>query len=97
MDGPSTRLRLRVSPGASRSRVLGRHGGTWRLFVAAAPEKGKANAAVLDLLAETLHIPRASVELVSGRKARDKVVVLHGLAAAEVDDRLAEASGERVA
>ena len=94
MDGPTTRLRLRVSPGAARSRVVGRHGEAWKVRVAAPPEDGKANDAVLDLLADVLRVPRGRVELVSGRTARDKVVALRGLSADEAGERLAEAAGE---
>ncbi len=94
MEGPSTRLRLRVSPGAAGSCVVGRHGEAWKLRVAAPPEGGKANDAALDLLAGVLRVPRGRIELVSGRTARDKVVALRGLSADEADERLAEAAGE---
>ncbi len=94
MEGPSTRLRLRVSPGAAGSRVVGRHGEAWRVRVAAPPEGGRANAAALDLLAGVLRVPRGRIELISGRTARDKVVLLRGLSADEADERLAEAAGE---
>jgi hypothetical protein len=63
--------------------------------VAAAPEDGKANDAVLELLARTLEIPRRSLKLVAGRAARDKVVVLRGLTESEADRRLTEAVGAR--
>ena len=67
MPGPSIRLHLRVSPGAGRSAVVGRYGSGWKIRIARAPERGKANAALLDLLAKTLAIPRESVALVGGR------------------------------
>jgi uncharacterized protein YggU (UPF0235/DUF167 family) len=59
--------------------------------VAAPAESGRANAAVVKLLAETLALPRSSVSLVSGHAARDKVVELAGVAADETDRRLAAA------
>ncbi len=93
MTGLSTRVRLRVSPGAARSAVVGRHGDAWKVRVAAAPEHGRANDAVLALLAETLTLPRASVSLVSGGASRDKIVELTGLAPDEIDRRLASAGG----
>jgi uncharacterized protein (TIGR00251 family) len=93
VDGPSTRLRLRVSPGASRAGVVGRHGDSWKLRVTAAPERGRANDAVLELLADALRVPRKDLELVTGEGARDKVVVLRGLTAGEADTRL-EAAAE---
>jgi uncharacterized protein len=94
MDGTTTRLRLRVSPGAGRSAVVGRHGDGWKVRVAAAPERGKANDAVLELLARVLSVPRRSIQLVSGLTGRDKIVELAGLAPDEIDRRLASAGGE---
>jgi uncharacterized protein len=87
----STRVRLRVSPGAARTAVVGRHGEAWKVRVAAAPERGKANEAVLALLADTLAVPRSSVTLVSGGGSRDKVVELTGIEAEEIEQRLARA------
>jgi uncharacterized protein (TIGR00251 family) len=92
MDGRTTRVQVRVSPGATRSAVIGRHGDAWKVRVAAAPERGKANRAVLDLLAETLGLPRAQIELVAGAGARDKVVALRGLEADRADMLLAAAA-----
>ena len=91
---PKTRLRLRVAPGAARPAVVGRYGDAWKVRVAAAPERGKANEAVLALLAETLSIPPASISLVSGGSSRDKVVELAGLTQDEIDRRLAQAGGK---
>jgi uncharacterized protein (TIGR00251 family) len=87
--GPSIRLRLRVSPGASRSEVVGRHGDAWKVRVAAPPEHGEANDAVVELLASALGVPRASIEIVGGRASRDKIVVVIGLSAEAVEERLA--------
>jgi len=56
--------------------------------VASPPERGRANDAVLDLLAERLRVAPASLTLVAGRTARDKVVELRGLGAEEADRRL---------
>ena len=96
MDGPSTRLRLRVSPGAPHSEIVGRHGEAWKVRVDAAPESGKANRAVIDLLAETFEIPRARITIVSGRASRDKTVVVEGLTSEAVGARLTSpANGAR--
>ena len=88
MGVPSTRLRLRVVPGSTRPGIVGRYGDGWKVRVTAAPERGRANDAVLDLLAQTLSMPRADVTLVSGHAARDKVVELHGIAEDETVRRL---------
>jgi len=91
---PTTRLRLRVAPGASAPGVVGRHGDSWKVRVAATPERGKANDAVLELLAETLAVPRASLTLVSGGSSRNKIVELTGIAPDEIERRLATAGGQ---
>jgi uncharacterized protein len=90
---PSTRVRVRVSPGARRSEFVGPHGDAWKVRVAAPPEDGRANEAVLRLLATTLDVPRADVSLVAGHGARDKVVALDGLDQSEVTRRLRDAGG----
>jgi uncharacterized protein len=84
----ATRLRLRVSPGAARAEIVGRHGEAWKVRVPAAPERGRANEAVVALLAATLSVDRRAVTLVSGHASRDKIVELTGLDAAEVERRL---------
>jgi uncharacterized protein (TIGR00251 family) len=88
MAETSTRVRLRVSPGARRSELVGRHGDGWKVRVTAAPEDGRANEAVLDLLAERLDLPRRSLSIVSGHAAREKVVQLDGIDRAEGERRL---------
>ena len=91
MREPTTRLRLRVSPGAARSEIVGRHGEAWKVRVTAAPERGRGNDAVPELLADRLHVPARDLSLVSGATSRDKVVELRGLAPAEVESRLEQA------
>jgi uncharacterized protein (TIGR00251 family) len=90
MTAPSTRLRLRVSPGARSNGIVGKHGEGWKVRVAAAPENGKANEAVLRLLAERLGLPGKSVMLVSGPSSRNKIVELTGIDAAEAERRLVQ-------
>jgi uncharacterized protein (TIGR00251 family) len=92
MAAASTRVRLRVSPGAGRAQIVGRHGDAWKVRVTAAPEQGRANDAVLRLLADALGLPRDALVLVSGHGARDKIVELTGLGPALVERRLTSAS-----
>ncbi|MDV3252323.1 DUF167 family protein [Devosia sp. BK] len=76
-------LSLRVTPNAGRDCLDGieqRDDGTavLRLRVSAVPDKGKANAAVLALLAKSLGIPKSSLTLVSGELSRFKTVSVVG-------------------
>ena len=50
MTAETTRLRVRVSPGAGRTALVGRHGDAWKVRVTEAPERGRANEAVLRLI-----------------------------------------------
>ena len=84
----STRLELRVVPGARRTGVVGRHGAAWKVAVAAPPEGGRANDAVIRLLAETLDVPRRAVSIVAGHGSREKIVEFEGISAGEAEMRL---------
>jgi uncharacterized protein (TIGR00251 family) len=76
-------LRLRVTPNAGADRIDGveiRDDGNavLRIRVRAVPDKGKANAAVISLLAKSLGVPRTSIAVVSGETARLKTVRIGG-------------------
>src|SRR5688572_29199651 len=72
-------LHVHVQPGAGRSAVVGRHGTSLKVRVAAAPEGGRANEACLALLAETFGLKTAEVEVTSGATSRSKQFRLTGL------------------
>ena len=91
MNAATTRLKLRVSPRARKAGIAGRYGDAWKVRVAEPAEDGRANEAVLRLLAQTLDVPRASVVLVSGHASRDKIVTLDGLEQAQTEHLLADA------
>lgn len=84
--GPVVRVRAR--PRARRDAIEGVDARGLRVAVRAAPERGKANAAVLRVLAGALGVPVASLELASGDAARDKRVLVRGLTVGEVRARL---------
>jgi uncharacterized protein (TIGR00251 family) len=92
MEAQRTTLRLRVVPGARRSSIVGRYGDAWKVRVAAPAEAGKANDAVIVLLADALDVSRRDLELTSGASSRDKVVALRGLTPDAAAERLAEAA-----
>jgi uncharacterized protein (TIGR00251 family) len=86
------RIRVRVSPGARRTAVVGRYGDGWKVRVAAPPEDGRANAELERHLADILGVDRRAVRIVAGARGREKVVAIDGLAAAAVTAALASAS-----
>jgi uncharacterized protein (TIGR00251 family) len=79
-----------AKPKASRNEVLGLHGGRLKVAVTAAPEKGKANAAVLETIARTLRLKRSQVGLASGETSPLKTVRVSDLSAAALAERLGE-------
>jgi len=82
------RISVTVSPGAARTELVGRHGDSWKARIAAPPERGRANDALVELLSSALDMPRSSVRIVSGLTAKAKVVEVDGLAAREAERRL---------
>lgn len=82
------RLRLRVKTNARRERLVGGYGGALKIEVNVAPERGKANEAVLRLLADELGMPRRALEITSGLSSQDKIVAITGVDGAEIATRL---------
>ena len=81
-------LNLKVVPGARRDRVVGAYGEAIKIQVSAAPEGGKANAAVVRVLAEALGLKRHQIELVSGHTQARKSVRIEGLDERQILARL---------
>ena len=79
---------VRVAPGARKNSVEGVHGGMLKVKLTAPPVDGKANEALVVLLAESLGVARATVEITSGASGRSKRVRIRGLKAAEAARRL---------
>ena len=73
------RLSLKVVPGSSRDEVVGWLGDSLKVKVKAPPEKGRANDAVVALLADRLGIDAASIAVVSGHGSPAKVVAVDGM------------------
>jgi uncharacterized protein (TIGR00251 family) len=75
-------LDIRVQPRASRN-AIEIDGERMTVRVTAAPESGKANDAVVALLAKRLGVPKRSVQIVRGLKSRDKRIRIDGTSASE--------------
>ena len=73
------KLRVRVAPRSGRNAVSLAPSGEIRVHVAAPPEGGKANAAVVEVLAKRLGVGKTRVRITAGAKARDKTIVVDGL------------------
>ena len=81
-------LQIRVRPRASGNSVELGDAGLVTVRVTAAPERGKANKAVVALLAKRLGVPKSSVTLVRGLTSRDKVVRVDEMSEQNLRERL---------
>lgn len=87
-------VRVHVQPGAGRSAIVGRHGDSLKVRVAAAPVDGRANAAAIALIASALGVEESAVEIVSGDRSRLKRLRVVGIDAEDVESRLRQALAE---
>ncbi len=77
-----------MQPRASRDDVVGWREDTLRLRVTAPPLDGRANTAVVLLIARAAGVPRSAVRVVGGERGRDKLVRVAGVTAARLRDKL---------
>lgn len=82
-------IAVKVVPNASRAEIVGWHGGVLRVRVTAPPEAGRANRAVVELLADALGLKRAAVTVAAGHGSPRKRIEVQGLERAEIERRLA--------
>ena len=72
-------LAVRAQPGAKKDAVLGTHADAIKVAVTAPPLDGRANAAVVEVLAEWLGVKRSQLEIIGGEANRNKVVLVRGV------------------
>jgi len=70
---------VKVQPNASRDRVVGEHADQLKIAVTVAPEKGKANKAVIKVLSRLLGVKVSDIEILSGETSRDKKVFIRNM------------------
>jgi uncharacterized protein (TIGR00251 family) len=92
LSGVRVKLPIKVVAGSSRSGIAGWLGDTLRVRVTAPAERGKANAAVEDLLRKALGFPGGGVRIVSGSSSPRKTVEIVGLSESEVRRKLSAAA-----
>ena len=92
-EGGAVTLELLVQPRASRTRVVGEHGGRLKLQLAAPPVDGEANAALVEFLAGALRVRKGEVVVLRGEAGRRKTVRVAGVTAAQVVAAFAPPSG----
>jgi uncharacterized protein len=81
-------LPVRAVPRASKNEIQGVHGDALKIRLQAPPVEGKANAALIRFLSETLDIPRSQLSIASGETGRNKAVLITGVSRTELIRRL---------
>jgi uncharacterized protein (TIGR00251 family) len=81
-------IQVRVVPKSSKNQILIEEEGGYKVKLTAAPVEGKANTALKQLLSKRLGVPKKSVEIVSGERARLKSIRIQGLSAENVNNLL---------
>ena len=90
-----TDIKVRLTPRASRTEILGREGDAYKVKVTSPPVQGMANKTLLALLAEKLGVPKRDIEIAAGKTSRIKTVRIYGLTEAEITRALEANSIER--
>jgi hypothetical protein len=83
-------IAVHAQPGAGRTQVVGRHGDALKVRVAAPPEQGRANEALVALLATSFGVAPAKVELIAGPTSRQKRFRISGIDRDAVAQRVDE-------
>ncbi|HET7101854.1 MAG TPA: DUF167 domain-containing protein [Terriglobia bacterium] len=87
-EGNTVTFWLKIKPRSSRRRLGRNASGELCLELTAPPVEGKANEAAVDFLADSLHLPRRSVEIVTGSKSRRKLFRITAASARQTIARL---------
>lgn len=92
-DGSVT-LTLHIQPGAKRTEFVGLHGQALKVRLAAPPVEGKANACLIELIADFCKLPKNQVEVISGLSNRQKVLRI-ARTTATLREKLAKLADEK--
>ena len=87
-------LPVKAQPGARAAGIRGEHDGALKVSVTQVAEKGKANAALIEALADGLGLKRSQIELIAGETQPRKRFLIRGITPAELAERIAAALGD---
>lgn len=84
-------LPVRAQPGGKGNAIRGEQAGALKVSVTQVAEKGKANQAVIEVLADQLDLKRSQIELLSGETQREKKFLVRGITRDELSAKIAAA------
>ena len=74
-----TEIRIKLVSRSSRSQIIGKDGEVYKIKVTSPPVDGEANRELISLISKKLGIPKGSIEIISGKRSRMKVLRLQGI------------------
>jgi hypothetical protein len=81
-------LPIKAQPGAKRNGITGEHAGALKVSVSQAPEKGKANDALVAVIADALGLKRGQIELMSGQTSSQKKFLIRDATREDLEQRI---------
>jgi uncharacterized protein (TIGR00251 family) len=88
MNEAATIFKIHLLPRASRDEICGLQGDAIKVKVTAPPIEGRANMALQRFIAEKLHLASSQVEIMAGKRSREKILKVSGISRAEVEKAL---------
>lgn len=87
-DDIQAEIQVRLLPRSSKNQFVCKEENIYKIKVTSPPVDGKANAALIELLAKKLGKPKSDIEIISGKNSRIKRVRIQGLSLEEVEEKL---------
>lgn len=92
-DSRGVSFQLLVQPKAGTNKIVGEHGGSLKVQIAAPPVQGKANRECIKFLAEIFGLPKERLEIQSGARGRKKTIRVLNVSAQTLETRLEKCLG----
>ena len=81
-------IKVKVLPRSSKNQIIGQEGDLFKVKLTSPPVEGKANKALIEFLAQKLGIPKARIEIKSGKSSKLKSILIHSLTLEEITQAL---------
>jgi uncharacterized protein (TIGR00251 family) len=81
-------LKIHLLPRAAKDEICGVHGDAIKVKVTAPPIEGKANMALQRFIAKKLNLAYSHVEIMAGKRSREKILKISGISRAAVEKAL---------
>jgi uncharacterized protein len=91
---PATDIKIKLLPRSSKSQIMGKEGGVYKIKVNSPPVDGEANKELISLLSKKLGQPKSNFEIIIGKTSRMKTVRIQGIDMASVADLMEKSKNQ---